>query len=137
MMKVVIDTNVLISAALKDKNPEAVILYVVEQPDFAWVVSPEVLAEYKEVLSRPKFALPEAVLRKWHDLLNAVTTVVEVNLAFEFSRDQNDAKFLACALAANAEFFIPGDRDFSQAQRLLNTTILSVSLFKKLVMASE
>ena len=54
-MKVVIDTNVLVSAALKDKDPEAVILYVVEQPDFAWVVSPEVLTEYKEVLSRPKF----------------------------------------------------------------------------------
>jgi putative PIN family toxin of toxin-antitoxin system len=135
-MKVVIDTNVLISAALKDKDPEAVILYVVEQPDFAWIVSPEVLAEYKEVLSRPKFALPEAVLRKWHDLLDAVTTVIEVNLAFEFPRDQKDAKFLACALAANAEFFVTGDRDFSQAQKLLNTTILSVSLFKKLVMSA-
>ncbi len=136
-MKVVIDTNVLVSAALKDKDPEAIILYVVEQPDFAWVVSSEVLAEYKEVLSRPKFALPEAVLRRWHDLLDAVTMVVEVNLAFEFPRDQKDAKFLACALAANAEFFITGDRDFSQAQKLLNTTILSVSLFKKLVMLSE
>jgi uncharacterized protein len=45
--------------------------------------------------------------------------------------------FLACTLTANAEFFITGDRDFSQAQKLLNTTILSVSLFKKLVMASE
>jgi hypothetical protein len=36
-----------------------------------------------------------------------------------------------------AEFFITGDRDFSQAQKLLNTTILSVSLFKKLIMSSE
>jgi putative PIN family toxin of toxin-antitoxin system len=136
-MKVVIDTNVLVSAALKDKDPEAVILYVVEQPDFAWVVSPEVLAEYNEVLSRPKFALPETVLRKWVELLGAVTTTVEVNFAFEFPRDQKDAKFLACALAANAKLFITGDRDFSQAQKLLDTTILSVSLFKRLIMPSE
>jgi uncharacterized protein len=136
-MKIVIDTNVLVSEALKDKDPEAVILYAVEQPDLTWVVSPEVLAEYKEVLSRPKFALPETVLRKWVELLDAVTTTVEVNLAFEFPRDHKDAKFLACALAADAEFFITGDRDFSQAQKLLNTTILSVSLFKKLAMASE
>ena len=136
-MKVVVDTNVLVSAALKDKDPEGVILYVVEQPDFAWVVSPEVLTEYKEVLSRPKFALPEAVLHKWFELLDAVTTTVDVNLAFEFPRDQKDAKFLVCALAANAEFFITGDRDFAQAQKLLNTTILSVSLFKKLIMSSE
>lgn len=137
MMKVVIDTNVLTSAALKDKDPEAVILHIVEQPDFAWVVSSEVLAEYKEVLSRPKFDLPEAVRRKWFELLDAVTTPIEVSLSFEFPRDQKDAKFLACALAAGAEFFITGDRDFSQAQKLLNTTILSVSLFKKLVMSSE
>ena len=75
-MKVVIDTNVLVSAALKDKDPEAVILYVVEQPDFAWVVSPEILAEYKEVLSRPKFALPEPVQRKWFELLDAVPSTL-------------------------------------------------------------
>ncbi len=137
MMKVVLDTNVLISAALKDKDPEALILYIVEQPDFTWVVSPEILSEYKEVLSRPKFALPEAVLYKWFELLDVVTTTVQANLEFEFPRDQKDAKFLACALAAKAEFFVTGDRDFSQAQKLLNTTILSVSLFKKLIMSSE
>jgi predicted nucleic acid-binding protein len=50
-----------------------------------------------------------------------------------FPRDQKDAKFLACALATKAEFFITGDRDFSQAQKLIETTILSVSLFKKLI----
>ncbi len=94
-MKVVSDRNVLISAALKDKDPEAVIFYVVEQPDFAWVVSPEILAEYKEVLSRPKFALPETVRRKWFELLDAVTALIEVNLSFEFPRDQKDAQFLA------------------------------------------
>ena len=48
-----------------------------------------------------------------------------------------DNKFLACALATNAEFFITGDRDFSQAQKLISTTILSVSLFKKLIMAAQ
>jgi predicted nucleic acid-binding protein len=45
-MKVVIDTNVLVSAALKDKDPEAVILFIVARSDFEWVVSPEILAEY-------------------------------------------------------------------------------------------
>ena len=34
---------------------------------------------------------------------------------------------------ANAEFFITGDRDFTEAQRLVNTNILSVALFKQLV----
>ncbi len=61
-MKVLIDTNVLV-AALKDKDPEAVILFVVEQPDFEWIVSADILAEYKAVLSRAKFDLPDNVRR--------------------------------------------------------------------------
>lgn len=32
-MRVVVDTNVLISAILKDKDPEVVLLYVIESPD--------------------------------------------------------------------------------------------------------
>ncbi len=134
-MKVLIDTNVLVSAALKDKDPEAVILFVVEQPDFEWIASADILAEYKAVLGRAKFGLPDDVRHRWFALLDTATVLFEVNTTFEFPRDQKDAKFLACALTADAEFFITGDRDFSQAQKLINTTILSVSLFKKLIMA--
>jgi putative PIN family toxin of toxin-antitoxin system len=132
-MKVLIDTNVLVSAALKDKIPEEVILFVVSHADMQWVVSPNILAEYKAVLSRNKFDLPPEIRNKWFDVLDAFTTVVEAGVAIEFPRDRQDAKFLACALAANADFLITGDRDFAEAQKLVNTTIISVSLFKKLV----
>ena len=33
-MKVVIDTNVLVSAALRDRGPERVVLFVAEHPEF-------------------------------------------------------------------------------------------------------
>ena len=132
-MKVVIDTNVLVSAALKNRIPEEVILFVVSHADMQWIASPEILAEYKEVLGRSKFALPPEIQRKWFDLLDTFTTVVEVDVTIDFPRDRQDAKFLACALAAQADFFVTGDRDFSQAQKLVNTTIISASLFKKLV----
>jgi uncharacterized protein len=82
-----------------------VILFVVEQPDFEWIVSSDIVTEYKAVLSRPKFGLPENVRHQWFTLLDTFTTLVEVNATFEFPRDQKDAKFLACALAAKAEFF--------------------------------
>jgi predicted nucleic acid-binding protein len=58
-MKVIIDTNVVVSAVLRDRDPEAVILFVVEQPDFQWIVSEPILEEYKEVLARERFALPK------------------------------------------------------------------------------
>jgi putative PIN family toxin of toxin-antitoxin system len=132
-MRVLIDTNVLVSAALKDKIPEEVILFVVSHADMQWIVSPDILAEYKAVLGRKKFGLPPEIRAKWFDVLDTCTTVVMADVAIEFPRDRQDAKFLACALAANADFLITGDRDFIEAQKLVNTTIISVSLFKKLV----
>jgi len=50
-MKVVIAPKILVSAVLKDREPETVILFVIGRDDFDWVVSPEILTEYKEVLS--------------------------------------------------------------------------------------
>jgi putative PIN family toxin of toxin-antitoxin system len=136
-VKVVIDTNVLVSAILKNKDPEAVILWVAAQADCQWIVSPDILAEYKEVLSRDKFRLAPEVRQKWFDLLDALATVVGVDIPLEFPRDQTDAKFLACGLAAQANYFITGDRDFAEARKLVTTTILPVSLFKKLVCDTE
>lgn len=96
-------------------------------------MSAEILAEYLEVLSRPKFQLTEAQRQRWHDLMKTVATLMEVPLPLDFPRDPKDARFLACAQAAEADDFITGDRDFVEAQKLVTTTILSVSLFKKLV----
>ncbi len=51
-MKVVIDTNVLVSAAWRDKSPEAVVIWVALQDDREWIVSQDILDEYQEVLRR-------------------------------------------------------------------------------------
>lgn len=132
-MRIVIDTNILVSAILKDRDPEAVILFVTECADMEWVVSSEIMTEYREVLSRPKFGLPSDTLRAWLSLLDRITVVWPVDLSIDFPRDQKDAKFLSCAIVAGADYFITGDRDFSQAQKLFSTTILSVTQFKRLV----
>lgn len=132
-MKVVIDTNVLISAALRDRTPEAVILFVLENDDFTWVISDEILTEYQNVLARQRLGIPEAIQQHWLRLINALTTHIMVDQAITFPRDPKDAKFLECALSANAEFLITGDRDFSEAQRLVSTTMLSVTQFRRLV----
>ena len=122
-----------VSAALKGRDPEAVILFVATHSDFQWIVSAPILEEYKDVLGREKFDLPECLLRKWHEMFDLLTTLVEVNLKLDFPRDRKDAKFLECALAANAEYLITGDKDFSEAHKMIDTTIISVALFKKLV----
>lgn len=132
-MRVVIDTNVLVSAILKDKDPGLVLLFIAGRPDIEWIVSPHILEEYREVLSREKFSLPEEIKTKWFNMLDILTTVIEVDLNVDFPRDAKDKKFLECAVASNANYFITGDKDFAQAQKLLNTTILSVAKFKEMI----
>ena len=132
-MRVVIDTNILVSAALKGRKPSIVIQYIVDHSEWEWVVSSEILAEYKEVLSRKKLKLTEDIKTRWFELLDTSTILIEVNIALDFPRDQKDAKFLACAIATNADFLITGDRDFQEAQLLLNTTIISLSAFQELM----
>ncbi len=132
-MKIIIDTNVLISAALRNRTPEEVILFVLEHHDCQWIVSAEILSEYKDVLSRKRLKLPEAIQQRWFYLIDNLTTTVVVNQTLNFPRDQKDSKFLTCAIAAEASFLITGDQDFSEAQKLINATIVSVSAFKRLI----
>ena len=64
-MKVVIDTNVVVSAILRDRKPEEVILVVQQHPQFEWIASVEILAEYVNVIQRKKFNLPESIIARW------------------------------------------------------------------------
>ena len=131
-MKVIIDTNILVSAAIRDREPETIIQFIVDNPEFEWIGSSEIMTEYKEVLQRRKLKLTEEIQKEWIELLQSVTTVIEVDIEVDFPRDRKDAKFLACALSASADFLITGDRDFEEVPQLENTTILSVKDFKKL-----
>ena len=132
-MKVIIDTNVLVSAAIADRNPEAIILFVISNPNFEWIVSQEILKEYKEVISRPRLKLNQEQKQRWNNLIDVATTLIDVRVEIDFPRDRKDAKFLECTVAAEADFLITGDTDFSEAQSFIDTPIVSVALFKKLV----
>jgi putative PIN family toxin of toxin-antitoxin system len=100
MINVIVDTGITVSAAFRDRTPEEVILFIVRQQDFEWIVSPAILEEYNEVLARKKFNLPSEVLRKWRKIFEQCTTAIEAEIEINFPRDRKDAKFLECALAA-------------------------------------
>jgi len=131
-MKILIDTNVLISAIWRDKNPEKTILWVLAQPDWEWIVSAEIMEEYQDVLHRKKFSFPPETLHKWETILDRDTHSRPVNANIDFPRDPKDAMFLDCAVSNNADYLITGDTDFSEARKVMNTTILSVSMFIRL-----
>lgn len=131
-MKVLIDTNILISAVLKDRLPEAIILQIIQSPDFIWLASAYIIQEYKGVLARPKFKLSEAQKQEWSRLMDTYVTVVAVNASIDFPRDPKDAPFLACAIVTQADFLITGDRDLLENPDIIPTQIVSVAQFNTL-----
>jgi putative PIN family toxin of toxin-antitoxin system len=134
MIKVIVDTGIVVSSAFRDRTPEEVILFIIGEEDFEWIVSPAVLEEYNEVLAREKFGLTPKILQKWREMFEQFTVTFEADLEIDFPRDQKDAKFLELALAAEADYLITGDKDFEEARKLVNTTIISISQFKQLIM---
>jgi uncharacterized protein len=85
------------------------------------------------VISRKKFGLSSSQLDEWRNLIQDATTLVVTDREISFQRDPKDSIFLACALSAQANFLITGDRDFDDARKILDTTVLSVRQFKELV----
>jgi putative PIN family toxin of toxin-antitoxin system len=128
-MRVVVDTNVVVSAILRDRNPEKAILHLVANPKCEWVASEEILAENREVLRRPRFGLSADLLARWDDRFSSAIAIWPVTVPVDFPRDQKDAKFLACALAAEADYLLTGDRDFEEAAGIGKVQMISVGRF--------
>jgi uncharacterized protein len=128
-MRIVIDTNILISAILRDRTPEAVLLFIIESSDWQWIASSSIVDEYIGVLSRPKFKLPTEILEQWQTVFENEITIVTPTEVLEFPRDPKDAKFLNCAIQGEADYFITGDRDFSEAPESIRNIIRSVNQF--------
>jgi putative PIN family toxin of toxin-antitoxin system len=63
-MNVLVDTNVLISAVIRDRLPQRVIDEIVFRDDWFWIVSAEIETEYREVLARPKFKVSDAIQQR-------------------------------------------------------------------------
>lgn len=110
-MKVVVDTNVVISGVFFGGMPSRV-LEAWRDGEFDLVVSPEVLEEYRRVGEELTARFPGVSLAPFLALLVMTAEIVEApGLSDQVSRDRDDDKFIACALAANCQTIISGDKD--------------------------
>ncbi|HPI20204.1 MAG TPA: putative toxin-antitoxin system toxin component, PIN family [Candidatus Kapabacteria bacterium] len=128
-MRVVIDTNIIISAAIKDRVPEKVILWITKQPNISWVISEEILDEYINVIKRPKFHLNEKQISNWLDLIYQSVTIVKPFKKIVFSPDKLDAMFIECALFCNADYIITGDAHFENIEKEFNVKVINIKEF--------
>ena len=117
--RVVIDTNVLLSAILFGGTPLRLLDLWRFQQAFDLVVSPELLAELVGKL-KTKFALPDDLVLEWQELLDEKTIHVLPNYVTKICRDADDDKFIDTALTGEAAYLVTGDKDLLDLKRHKN-----------------
>jgi putative PIN family toxin of toxin-antitoxin system len=117
-MRVVIDTNVLVSGLLAPYGPAGEIVRMVSAGHLSLCYDARILAEYAEVLLRPKFPFePYLIDALLAQVREAGTVVAAAPLPFHLP-DPDDEMFLQVALAGGAAFLITGNlRHYPVARR--------------------
>jgi putative PIN family toxin of toxin-antitoxin system len=109
MIRVVVDTNVLVSALLTSGGlPEAVVNLAISG-EVRWFVSESVLAEYERVLKRPRLAIDSGKVADAISRIRAMVSVVSPTAPVAAASDPDDNQFLECAEAAQANYLVTGN----------------------------
>ena len=127
---IILDTNVLMSAALFKKS-EIRQLFNKVRSEHTIVVSEACFDEFKEVIYRPKFRKyiePEDV-ELFLRLFKESALFVPITEKLTLCRDPKDDKFLELALASDAHYLITGDQDLLVLNPFNNTQINSPTEF--------
>ena len=109
MIRVVVDTNVVVSGSLLDEGLPASILDLAAAKKILMIVSPAILAEYEEVLRRPRFKLRGARIDEVMAVIRKTSLVVHPHRVLSISRDETDNRFYECADAGKADYLITGN----------------------------
>src|SRR5664279_2809973 len=134
MLKVVLDTNVLVSAYLVPGGKPARILSLARQGKLTICLSPPILSEVKQTLLRPKLQkIHKATAKEIERFLKALTSVVVMTAGTEevdvVKDDPDDNKILACALEGEANFIVSGDHHLTDMKVFQNIPIVNPDAF--------
>lgn len=110
MIRVVLDTNILISALLNPIGPPAqVFLMTLVDPDTRLCVSGDIYAEYEEVIHRPRLSRSDGEIEETLRAIREKGFWVRPAEKVRACSDPDDDIFLECAQAAAAHYLVTGN----------------------------
>ncbi len=127
-MKVVVDTNVVVSGAFFGGKPWRIIETIISGKLTAYATA-EIIEEYNQIFD-------EMISRKqgraskdlWVSFLSKLH-VIDTNSTVRVCRDPDDDKFISCALDAGSVFVISGDKDLLDLERYEGVLIITAAEF--------
>ena len=131
-MKIVLDTNVLVSGLLQPLGPSGQIVRLVASGELVLCHDPRILAEYREVLLREKFRFdPERVDALLEQIRAVGIPVAARPLAIRLP-DPDDEPFLEIALAGGTLYLVTGNAKHYPAEARQAAEVLSPRSFIEL-----
>jgi uncharacterized protein len=128
MIRVVLDTNIIVSSALG--GALELILDKWAEDALTVIVTSDILVEYFEVLNRPKFRLKQATIDRIirYSYQFAEFVIPEERIQF-VKADPKDDKFLEAAIAGGVEYIVSGDSHLLELKEFRTVPILSARVF--------
>lgn len=127
--KIVIDTNVAISALGWGGRPDELIQKVAKGKLLLYV-SPEIIDEFIEVMNYPKFNFTVQKKKAFLSILKDKGIMVEPKKRIQIiSEDPSDNMFLECAVSAKVDYIVSGDKHLLSLKEFNDIKIIKVADF--------
>ena len=108
-LRLVLDTNIVVSAALKPAGLERTVLLLAITKPARLYVTAAMLAEYREVLARPEPKIRKGPQHQFLQLIRNLSHLVAPSRELRVTLDPDDNTFVECADAARADYLVTGN----------------------------
>lgn len=124
-MKIVLDTNILVSGLLQALGPSGQIVRLVASGELTLCHDPRILAEYREVLLRKRFRFDPVRVEVLLSQIKAAGIPVAARPLAVRLPDPDDEAFLEVALAGSVRFLVTGNLKHYPAEACQGVEVLS------------
>lgn len=147
LVKVLIDTNVWVSALINPKGAPAKVKDAWIKNKFEALISLPILEELTEVLQRPriknKYQLTDEEIAQFLTLINHKAKHVVIARDLKICRDPDDNLVLETALKGNAQYMVSRDDDIKRDEEIIRhmeergIRVMTVSKFLALLSSGK
>jgi putative PIN family toxin of toxin-antitoxin system len=133
MFRIVLDTNVLVSAIISKGKPRKLLQMGIDGK-YQILASMEILDELSEVLQRPKFKMTGKDIIRIVSALMETAKIVKVSSNLKIiSNDPDDNIIINTAYDGNADYIVSGDKDVRNLKNFHSIRIISVDEMLKIL----